>query len=157
MVTGQQVGFLSGPAYTVFKALTAVKLAAFLNEHGTPAVPIFWLATEDHDLAEVDHAWVFNQELTPTKIGIANTAVNGGPVGDVVLSDVPTAELRTALGDLPFAEDVMRRVEKAYRPGATLGSAFRTLVEEILSGLGLLFSTRWRRRFGKLEVRCSVK
>src|SRR5690349_20107826 len=67
VVTGQQVGFLSGPAYTVFKALTAVKLAAHLTEQGIPAVPIFWLATEDHDLAEVDHAWVFNSEATPAK------------------------------------------------------------------------------------------
>src|SRR5258708_5602328 len=73
VVTGQQVGFLSGPAYTIFKALTAVKLAAHLTEQGLPAVPVFWLATEDHDLAEVDHAWVFNDQATPAKIGIANT------------------------------------------------------------------------------------
>src|SRR4051794_33172284 len=59
VVTGQQVGLLSGPSYTIFKALTAVRLAAQLSEEGTPAVPIFWLATEDHDLAEVDHAWLF--------------------------------------------------------------------------------------------------
>src|SRR6476661_3188753 len=45
VVTGQQVGFLSGPAYTIFKALTAVKLAAHLRDQGIPAVPIFWLAT----------------------------------------------------------------------------------------------------------------
>src|ERR1700744_262559 len=45
VVTGQQVGFLSGPAYTVFKALTAVKLAAHLNEQGVAAVPVFWLAS----------------------------------------------------------------------------------------------------------------
>jgi uncharacterized protein YllA (UPF0747 family) len=61
VVTGQQVGFLSGPAYTVFKALTAVKLAAHLNDQGVAAVPVFWLASEDHDFAEVDHAWVFNE------------------------------------------------------------------------------------------------
>ncbi len=58
VVTGQQVGLFSGPAYTVFKALTAVKLAEHLSGQGIPAVPVFWLATEDHDLAEVDHAWV---------------------------------------------------------------------------------------------------
>ena len=67
VITGQQVGFLLGPAYTIFKALTAVKLAAYLNEQGISAVPIFWLATEDHDLAEVDHAWVFDQAATPGK------------------------------------------------------------------------------------------
>jgi bacillithiol synthase len=139
VVTGQQVGFLSGPAYTVFKALTAVKLAAHLTEQGIAAVPIFWLATEDHDLAEVDHAWVFNREATPAKISIANTVVNGGPVGDVVLNEIPLADLRAALGNLPFAEEAIEAVKAAYQPGKTLGAAFRHLIEKVLRGCGLLF------------------
>jgi bacillithiol biosynthesis cysteine-adding enzyme BshC len=139
VVTGQQVGFLSGPAYTVFKALSAVKLAAHLNEQGVPAVPIFWLATEDHDLAEVDHAWVFNQDATPARISLGPSVVNGGPVGSVELSDLPIEQLRAALGELPYADEVVERVEAAYHPGSTLGGAFRHLAEEILSGLGLLF------------------
>ena len=139
VITGQQVGFLLGPAYTIFKALTAIQLAAHLNEQGIPAVPIFWLASEDHDLAEVDHAWVFNQEATPAKISLASSLVNGGPVGDVQLNEIPLAELRAALGDLPFVEDVMKEVAAAYQPGVTLGSAFRKLLEKTLKGLGLLF------------------
>jgi bacillithiol synthase len=139
VITGQQVGFLLGPAYTIFKALTAVRLAAHLNEQGIPAVPIFWLATEDHDLAEVDHAWVYDQAATPAKISLANSVVNGGPVGDVVLNEIPLAELRAALGELPFADDVMKEVAAAYQPGATLGGAFRKLLEQTLKGLGLLF------------------
>jgi bacillithiol biosynthesis cysteine-adding enzyme BshC len=139
IITGQQVGFLLGPAYTIFKALTAIKLAEHLNEQGISAVPIFWLATEDHDLAEVDHAWVFNQEASCSKISLAGSIVNGGPVGDVVLNEVPLAELRAALGDLPFAGDVMKLVAASYQPGATLGSAFRKLLEQTLKGLGLLY------------------
>ena len=139
VITGQQVGFLLGPAYTIFKALTAVRLAAQLNEQGISAVPIFWLATEDHDLAEVDHAWVFNQNATPGKIGLAGSVVNGGPVGDVVLNEIPLAELRSALGDLPFTEDVMKAVAAAYQPGVTLGAGFRKLLEQTLKGFGLLF------------------
>jgi len=139
IITGQQVGFLLGPAYTIFKALTAVKLAEHLNEQGISAVPVFWLATEDHDLAEVDHAWVFNQQATASKISLAGSVVNGGPVGDVVLNEVPLAELRAALGDLPFADDVMKLVAASYQPGATLGSAFRKLLEQTLKGLGLLY------------------
>jgi bacillithiol biosynthesis cysteine-adding enzyme BshC len=139
VITGQQVGFLLGPAYTIFKALTAVRLAQQLNEQGISAVPIFWLATEDHDLAEVDHAWVFNPEASATKVSLAGSIVNGGPVGDVILNEIPLAELRAALGDLPFADEVMRQVADSYQPGATLGSAFRKLLEQVLKGMGLLY------------------
>src|SRR5258708_1193078 len=57
VVTGQQVGLLGGPAFSVYKALTAIRLAKELTASGTNAVPVFWLATEDHDLAEVDHCF----------------------------------------------------------------------------------------------------
>ena len=52
VVTGQQVGLLGGPAYTLAKALTAVALARRLERQGVPAVPVFWLASQDHDLRE---------------------------------------------------------------------------------------------------------
>ncbi|MCY4535765.1 MAG: bacillithiol biosynthesis BshC, partial [Bryobacterales bacterium] len=55
VATGQQVGLLGGPAFTLYKALTAVRCADELTRRGTPATPVFWLATEDHDLAEVNH------------------------------------------------------------------------------------------------------
>jgi len=139
IVTGQQVGFLLGPAYTIFKALTAVKLAEYLNEQGISAVPVFWCATEDHDLAEVDHAWVFNQDARPAKVSLAGSIVNGGPVGDVVLNEIPLTEMRLALGDLPFADEVMKRIDEAYQTGVTLGGAFRKLLEATLKGLGLLY------------------
>src|ERR1019366_3632068 len=57
VVTGQQVGLFGGPAYSVYKALTAVHVARQLTERGVDAVPVFWLATEDHDLAEVNHCF----------------------------------------------------------------------------------------------------
>ncbi len=57
VVTGQQVGLFGGPAYSIYKALTAVHVARELSERGVNAVPVFWLATEDHDLAEVNHCF----------------------------------------------------------------------------------------------------
>lgn len=139
VVTGQQVGLFSGPAYTIFKALTAVKVARQLTASGIPAVPIFWLATEDHDLAEVDHAWVFNQEMSPVKVALRAAASNGGPVGRFVADSWPVEELRTALGDLPFASEVVERIREAYRAGASLGSGFFQFLRGVLSGLGLVF------------------
>src|SRR5205807_2753146 len=53
IVSGQQVVLFGGPAYSLYKAVTAIKLAKELERSGTPAVPIFWLATQDHDFAEV--------------------------------------------------------------------------------------------------------
>src|SRR5947208_4018006 len=53
IVTGQQPVMFGGPAYMIYKALTAIKLAAELTEQGTDSVPIFWIAGEDHDFAEV--------------------------------------------------------------------------------------------------------
>ncbi len=139
VVTGQQVGLFSGPSYTIFKALTAVKLAETLRNTGIPAVPVFWLASEDHDLAEVDHAWLFNQEAQPAKINLANAVTNGGPVGEVEISDVPWAEVRGALGDLPFADETLERLRSAYPPGATFSSGFKSLLQDILRDYGLLF------------------
>jgi len=60
VVSGQQVGLFGGPAYAVYKALTAIRLAEELGEAGIPAVPIFWMATEDHDLDEVRHVTWFD-------------------------------------------------------------------------------------------------
>ena len=54
-VTGQQVGLFGGPLFSIFKALTAVKLSDEASRAGVACVPVFWLATEDHDLAEVNH------------------------------------------------------------------------------------------------------
>src|SRR5579863_3873230 len=68
VVTGQQVGLFSGPAYTIYKALTAARLAQDLTARGIPAVPVFWLATEDHDFAEVNHCRVFSPGYHPLEL-----------------------------------------------------------------------------------------
>jgi bacillithiol synthase len=138
VVTGQQVGLFSGPAYTVYKAVTAVQLAKRLREQGRPAVPVFWLATEDHDLAEVDHAWIYDAQGSPQKL-TGRMKATGGPVGQAVLEDLPFDKLAEALSPFEFGKDVLALVKRTYRPGATLGGAFRELVGEILKDLGLLF------------------
>ena len=138
VVTGQQVGLFSGPAYTIYKALTAVRLARDLTAAGQPAVPVFWLATEDHDLAEVNHCWTFNLAHEPLKLVADGGATAGGPVGEVAPGDYPVGELRHYLREFPFGEEVVAMVEEAYRPGATLGAAFGALLKRLLPAYGLL-------------------
>lgn len=146
VVAGQQVGLFGGPAYTIYKALTAIRVARELSERGISAVPVFWLATEDHDFAEVDHAWVFGADHQPVRIGMEGLDGNGSrPVGGIELRDVPIAALTAALEGLPFAEDVVATVQRAYRTGATLGSAFGALLKELLGSYGLLLMDRMER------------
>ena len=56
-ITGQQVGLFGGPLYSLLKAASAINAAAELVRAGISAVPVFWLATEDHDLDEINHAF----------------------------------------------------------------------------------------------------
>jgi bacillithiol biosynthesis cysteine-adding enzyme BshC len=143
VVTGQQVGLFSGPAYTIYKAMTAAHLARQLTDQGIPAVPVFWLATEDHDFAEVNHAWVFGASGEPTAVRVPESPAGNGlktpPVGGIALADPPLAELRAALAGLPFTSEVMDIAEAAYRPGATMGQGFHALLKTLLAKLDLLY------------------
>jgi len=138
VVTGQQVGLFSGPAYTIYKALTAARLASQLTSRGIPAVPVFWLATEDHDFAEVNHAWVFAAEHQPVKLAINSAPEANQPVGEMRLSSIPVEDLRAALREFPYGPETADRVARAYLPGRTLGEAFSTLLRDLLGAYDIL-------------------
>ncbi len=139
VVTGQQVGLFSGPAYTIYKALTAVRLAARLTEQGIPAVPIFWLATEDHDFAEVNHNFVYDTAHHPITLRVDGADAPEHPVGAIPISAPPVEQLAEALAGFPYGDDVSRMVAETYRPGATFGAAFQALLQRLLGKFGLLF------------------
>lgn len=137
VATGQQVGLFSGPAYTIYKALHASRLAGWLTANGIPAVPAFWLASEDHDFAEVNHAVAFNAQHEPRKIEMQRSA-SSQPVGEVVLENPPVDELRAAMEGLPFRDEVADLVAEAYRPGVTMGRAFGDLLRRLLARFDIL-------------------
>jgi bacillithiol biosynthesis cysteine-adding enzyme BshC len=139
VVTGQQVGLFSGPCYTIYKALTAARLAERLNERGIPATAVFWLATEDHDFAEVNHVWGFDADFHARKFSVGHTLAGRGPVGVLRPESYPVEELRASLKGFSHAEDVAALVEEAYAPGRSLGEAFQRLVKALLPGVPLLF------------------
>lgn len=139
VVTGQQVGLFSGPAYTIYKALTAVRLAARLTEQGIPAVPMFWLATEDHDLAEVNHTFVFGPDHQPVQLSVDANGGSERPVGRIPIAAPPVDRLRELLRPFPYGDEVAELVSGAYPAGATFGRAFRALLQRLLAGRGVLF------------------
>src|SRR5467141_992213 len=81
IVTGQQVGLFSGPAYAIYKALTAVQMAEELTRGGISAVPVFWMATEDHDLDEVRYAtWFDHGKLRRFELPVLETERSVGGI-----------------------------------------------------------------------------
>ncbi|MCE5306185.1 MAG: bacillithiol biosynthesis cysteine-adding enzyme BshC [Acidobacteriales bacterium] len=138
VTTGQQVGLFSGPAYTIYKALTAAKLVRRLTENGIPAVAVFWLATEDHDFEEVRSCWVFDHEQRPKCLEVVPDSTAPRVVGSIPVAGDPAAGLAEALGELPFAKEVAALVSDAYRDGRPFGDAFAALLAALLPGYDLL-------------------
>ncbi|MBI3668014.1 MAG: bacillithiol biosynthesis cysteine-adding enzyme BshC [Acidobacteria bacterium] len=138
VVTGQQVGLYTGPVYTIYKALTAARMAADLTRRGLPAVPVFWLATEDHDLGEVNHAWVFDSANHPIRLEAAARAEPNQPVGGVRLDGNACEALRGALAALPFGAEIADLAQKYYPQGATFGAGFQALLARLLEPHGVL-------------------
>ncbi len=142
VVSGQQVGLFTGPLYTIYKALSAVKLAGCLTQRGTEAVPVFWMATEDHDWEEVQAA-----EFTACDGRLASADVprelhlDGTPVGDVVLDEQINETVQRLLDLLPtteFLPDLERILRDAYRPGRAYGAAFARMLTALVRRHGLV-------------------
>jgi len=136
VVTGQQVGVLGGPLFTAHKAATAIALAREASEAGYEHVPIFWLASEDHDFAEVNHV-TFPARRELRKLSYDSAPGAAVPVGGVVLDDAITPLIDQAWELLGYS-DAMEALAAAYRPGQTLAGAFAEFYGKIFAGHGLL-------------------
>ena len=139
VVSGQQVGLFGGPAYAFYKALSAIRIAAELSEAGVPAVPVFWMATEDHDLDEVRHvSWFHGGNLTRFALPVAGTP--GRPVGRVQLGPA-VEELAKKAAELltgPGSESIAKILKESYGPEETYGSAFGKLFARVFVEHGLI-------------------
>src|SRR6266568_8071811 len=139
VVSGQQVGLFSGPAYSVYKALTAVQIAEELTHEGIPAVPVFWMATEDHDLDEVRHSTWFDQGKL-VRFELPAGEETGRPVGRIPLvAEIDrfvqeAAELLANQGSDLLAQ----YLTESYRPEETYGSAFGKLFARLFAQHGLI-------------------
>jgi uncharacterized protein YllA (UPF0747 family) len=140
IVTGQQVGLFGGPAYTFYKALSAIRVAADVTRSRVEAVPIFWMAGEDHDLAEVNHVF------WPTENGLekleweGDAQDDGRSVGGILLGKGIEALVRKASDALTgaFAAEISDALKAAYAPGETFGSAFARLMSALFASRGLI-------------------
>ena len=137
VVTGQQVGLFGGPLMSLFKVASALALAKQVQQSGVDCVPVFWLATEDHDLDEVNQALFLTHDfqLVPFK---ANTAgVAGAPVAHIRFAEGTNelvAQAAKLLGE-SLAADYLR---ESYVEGETFSNAFAKLYTRIFAEHGLI-------------------
>ncbi len=143
VVTGQQVGLFSGPLYTIYKALTAVKLAQYLSQKGKePIVPIFWLASDDHDFAEINHVNFLDQANQVTRVSydppLSSTRI---PAADILLTpDIAKCieEFEAATQGSDFKQSVISQLSQAYGAGESIATAFARWITQLLKPYGVI-------------------
>ena len=139
VVSGQQVGLFGGPAYAFYKALTAIESARELSLSGIEAVPIFWMATEDHDIDEIRHTtWFYEGKLH--KLVLPPPAEEARPAGRVPLGVEIEALLQEIEDSLtgPSGFELLEILRSCYTPQDTYGSAFAKLFAKLFSPHGLI-------------------
>ena len=144
VTTGQQPGLFGGPLYSLYKALTAVRLAEVLEEVlSRPVMPLFWIASDDHDWEESNHTWVVdgNNDLRELTLGARPDAVESSlarsPLGPARESALTA--LRDCLPPSDFAEEWLDVVTRAYRAEHTVSEAFTELMAGLLGGTEIGF------------------
>ena len=133
ITTGHQLNLFTGPTFFIYKILQTIKTAEFLSQNSEKKfIPVFWMATEDHDFEEI------NYFKTPQNVyQIKGNA--GGAVGRIVIEDNSfIAEFENEFKDDVFGTQLILLMKKAYQKGNTLAQATRILVQELFSEYGLL-------------------
>lgn len=144
VTTGQQPGLFTGPLYTIYKALSVVALARKLEaQWQRPVVPVFWLATDDHDFAEANRAAWPAADGSVRHVTLRERAADAvmAPMYREPLGADITAALAALKADLPgdgFADETMAWLERHYRPEYTVGGAYAGALAELLAPLGVV-------------------
>jgi bacillithiol biosynthesis cysteine-adding enzyme BshC len=142
VVTGQQVGLFTGPLYAVYKALSVLQLTRRLQRHlGQRFVPLFWMAADDHDYREVDHAVLLDRAGQPATVRHPGSYSPDRPVGSLTLGpkiEKLLAQVGNLLPDNEFRDGVMELFSSAYRPTDTFAGAFARAMLALFADRGLV-------------------
>jgi len=158
VVTGQQVALFGGPLFTPFKAATAIARARQATAAGHPHTAVFWLATEDHDFAEVNHVTLPSGRELRTLV-YESAPQTARPVGGIAFDD-SIARLVEQARDLLAPDDSIASLFEAYQPGRTLAEAFRVFYSRAFAAQGLLVvdaSGRDFHRIGAPVLRAAIE
>jgi len=144
--TGHQLCLFTGPLYFIYKIISTINLAEALKKKHpeTNFVPVYWMASEDHDFEEVNHVNIFGKRIEWTNR-------QGGAVGKYLNDGIDKIieELKPILGDSQQAKELTGLFQNAYVKHATLSAATRFLVHELFGQFGLVIIDPNDARFKK--------
>ena len=140
VLTGQQLGLFGGPLYTAYKALGAIQLAQKVEaETGRPCVPVFWLAGEDHDFAEVATVHLLHGDDLQSvayRDGLPHED-DRGAVGRLALkAGSALDDLDAALRPTEFTADVTGALREHWADGTSWRDAFARTLRWMLGDAG---------------------
>ncbi len=145
VTTGQQPGLYGGPLYSIYKGLTAVRLAEALEERlGKPVIPVFWVASDDHDWDEANHTYLIGTDNELRRYELSSPVedsrpslhrVELGPEADDVLD-----EFVSALPPSDFAAEFVALLRDGFGAGGTMPDGFHGLMQHLLGRFGLFFT-----------------
>ena len=154
VTTGHQLCLFTGPLYFLYKIITSINLAEELKKKYKQYnfVPLYWMASEDHDFAEINHIHLFGKKLSCS----TEPSENSIAVGKISTQQVDSmlSELKTVLGESENAKQLIALYEKAYKSSQNLADATRLLVHELFKSYGLVIldadDTRLKKEFASI-------
>lgn len=146
VITGQQLGLFSGPLYTIYKTITAIKFCKKLKEDYPEFnfVPIFWLEGDDHDYDEVRTISLLNNENILTDISYNDgleEETNRGSIGKLKFNEninLVFEELQKTLRETEFKASLIDFLKTIYSPGKTFLESFSELLFNLFDQHGLI-------------------
>jgi len=144
VLTGQQVGLFSGPLYTIYKSLAAIKLAEYLNQNLSGCyVPVFWLASDDHDFAEIDHINLLDEDNQIEKIQYKSPLTHHKiPASKWMLNSEISNCIQRLHGltrNSEFKPNILLHLSDAYQTNLSFAEAFARWMTHLFKSYGLVF------------------
>src|SRR5262245_29478831 len=141
VVTGQQPVLFTGPLFSILKAITAIKVASALEKAGIKAVPLFWVASEDHDFAEISTTWVIDRNSDLCRLSVDLSTGEPVPSGWLEFKDDVSAAVSECIAKLPQSEFMpdVQGLLASYKPGVSPVAAFGRMMARLFAGTELTF------------------
>ena len=142
VVTGQQPVLFTGPLFSIFKAISAIRIAEHLERAGVRAVPVFWVAAEDHDFEEISSTWIINRNSDLCRLSVDLSSGQPIPAGWLEFRDDVRSAVSDCLSNLAqseFIPELQRVLEDSYKPGISPVAAFTRMMASLFSDTELTF------------------